>query len=465
MFRTYSFDLGLYNHVIFDYSEFRLNDSLLIEPLHRQRNQLSDHFDLWLMLISPLRYIFGTYTLLIVQITSIATAGIAVNRIANHIGFAKPLSAQIHFYCIWGIYSALAFDYHSNVVASMFVPWLILAVISKRISFVVLFSLLIGICKENMALWLSFIYIGLSLLPDTSRSIRVLLRVGALISFGYFLLVVKFIMPALMPSGLEYIHLSFGQLGNGITEIVTSLITQPLQVFLLLFKSPYIHEPHTYWIKTELYVYFLFSGGLLLLLRPQFLLMLIPVFAQKLLHDDIVKWGINLHYSIEFVPILAIGSLYGIRYGISNTFKQRAAYLLLIFVSISLTLFSFTFRYSKWFDNTTIHFLHPKHYRQSFDIRKVHRILEQIPSHYAVAASNNLTPHLSFRKVIYSFPMWDKVDVIVLLKVQESYFPFDKVRYEQEIGNLKTNTAFGVRYEDDEILVFARKGVDMEIKP
>jgi uncharacterized membrane protein len=124
LFRTYSFDLGLYNHTIFDYSQFRFNDSLLIEPIHRQRNQLSDHFDLMLMLLSPLRYLFGSYTLLFVQIVVIVAGGIAVYKIASHFGFKYPALAQLHFYVIWGIYSALAFDYHSNVVAAMLVPWL-----------------------------------------------------------------------------------------------------------------------------------------------------------------------------------------------------------------------------------------------------------------------------------------------------------------------------------------------------
>jgi uncharacterized membrane protein len=57
LFRTYAFDLGLYNHTIYDYFHFRFNDSLLIEPIHRQRNQLGDHFDLMLMLVAPLQIV------------------------------------------------------------------------------------------------------------------------------------------------------------------------------------------------------------------------------------------------------------------------------------------------------------------------------------------------------------------------------------------------------------------------
>src|SRR6185503_1085830 len=58
-FRTNWFDLGFYTHHIYDYSN--LNFSHL-------KSNLSDHFDLFLICISPLRYVFGEYTLLIVQI-------------------------------------------------------------------------------------------------------------------------------------------------------------------------------------------------------------------------------------------------------------------------------------------------------------------------------------------------------------------------------------------------------------
>src|SRR5207249_11116663 len=37
---------------------------------------------------------------------------------------ALALILLFQFWSIWGIYSALAYDYHDNVVAAMLVPWL-----------------------------------------------------------------------------------------------------------------------------------------------------------------------------------------------------------------------------------------------------------------------------------------------------------------------------------------------------
>ena len=65
-FRTYALDLGLYTNALYDYAHFRFNYSEVFKD--HLENLLSDHFDLFLMLVSPFYYLFGTYTLLIVQI-------------------------------------------------------------------------------------------------------------------------------------------------------------------------------------------------------------------------------------------------------------------------------------------------------------------------------------------------------------------------------------------------------------
>ena len=60
-------------------------------------------------------------------------------------------------------------------------------------------------------------------------------------------------------------------------------------------------------VKMELYVLLLVSGLFFLLKKPQYLLMLLPIFFQKLFHDYYAMWGISGQYSIEFAPIMAIG--------------------------------------------------------------------------------------------------------------------------------------------------------------
>jgi len=122
-FRTFSLDLGLYNNAIYDYAHFRWNDYSLLD--HLFANPLGDHFALLPILVSPLYWIFGSWTMLVVQIAGILFGGYGLYHFVAQRTESKwlPNLAMIHFFTLWGIYSALSFDFHDNVMAAMFVPW------------------------------------------------------------------------------------------------------------------------------------------------------------------------------------------------------------------------------------------------------------------------------------------------------------------------------------------------------
>ena len=77
-FRTYAYDLGLMNNAMYDYAHFRFNNCTIIQP--ELKNYLSEHFELFILLLSPFSYLFGTYTLLIFQIVAILFGGFGVYR-------------------------------------------------------------------------------------------------------------------------------------------------------------------------------------------------------------------------------------------------------------------------------------------------------------------------------------------------------------------------------------------------
>ena len=166
LFRTYGLDLGLYTHALYDYSHLRFDDSTFFQET--PRNLLSDHFDLYLVLFSPLVWIMGSYTLLVVQIVSILFGALGVYRFVDVCrndgnagrekganGFA--LLAMVSFLLFFGIWDALGFDYHSNVVAAMWVPWLFYWLRRERYGLYALAVVMVCIAKENMPLWLLFV--------------------------------------------------------------------------------------------------------------------------------------------------------------------------------------------------------------------------------------------------------------------------------------------------------------------
>lgn len=458
LFRTAALDLGLYSHTLYDYAHFRFNQSLLIEPLFRFRNQLGDHFDIMLMLLSPLYWIFGNSTLLIVQIASILSGGIGVYHFFKSKNETLAIWAMLHFYCLWGIYSALAFDYHSNVVGAMFVPWLLLFAKQKRFALACLFTLFVVFCKENLAFWMFFVWTGIAWENRKDFAFRNKSLGVALFSLLYFVVVLKVVMPALAPAGEKYIHFFFIGLGNNLQEVFLNLIKHPIDAFVLLFTDPANAEISKY-IKLELHAFILLSGGFAFILRPRYLWMLLPVFAQKLYHDDFVKWGIYHHYSIEFVPILTI-ALFHWLVDASFSFKNRMA-MATTLLALGLTLFSFGPRKSKWFDKRLANPLVLEHYQNNLEVQKVHAVLGKIPTNYKVSASTRLVPHLANRDFIYCYPfLGADIDLVILFKNPDTVYPCKSLsEYETELHNLRTNTGFEIGYEDADLLIFKKKGL------
>ena len=106
-FRTYALDLGAYTNAMYDYIHFQWNDSTVFNEI--KENLLADHFDLYLIIFSPLSLIFKTYTLLIVQIFMILFGGIGVYRYfsISKSKYNVALLATIYFYMFFGVFSAV----------------------------------------------------------------------------------------------------------------------------------------------------------------------------------------------------------------------------------------------------------------------------------------------------------------------------------------------------------------------
>lgn len=78
LFRTYALDLGLYTNALYKYAHLTMADNLVFKEQYE--SALGGHFDVFLILFSPLVYLFGTYTLLVVQIVFILLGSVGVYK-------------------------------------------------------------------------------------------------------------------------------------------------------------------------------------------------------------------------------------------------------------------------------------------------------------------------------------------------------------------------------------------------
>ena len=411
LFRTYGLDLGLYTHALYDYSHLRFDDSTFFQET--PRNLLSDHFDLYLVLFSPLVWIMGSYTLLVVQIVSILFGALGVYRFVDvcrkdsNVGNEKgangfALLAMVSFLLFFGIWDALGFDYHSNVVAAMWVPWLFYWLRRERYGLYALAVVMVCIAKENMPLWL--VCILLALMWDFRRNRRALLWLagGILFGVGYLVVVAMVVMPSLNPEEIHFMG-KFKYMGDSFGEVAAWIFSHPLETVRNLFVN--FRDSHRGdGLKTEFYLCLLVSGGLFCLFKPNWLLMMVPLVAQKMLSEDIALWGVGSQYSVEFAPVIVCG-VFAMATKVKKTWLRRTVVIAMPFLCGLVTWYTCTDA-KAWVQRENVRIFYKDHYRQEqFDTDYVRKVLKQLPPEVSVCASSCFTPHLAKRDSVYLYPV------------------------------------------------------------
>lgn len=421
LFKTYALDLGLYTHALYDYAHFRAADCSMFKPL--PQSLLSDHFDLYLMILSPLVYIFGSYTLLIVQIAATLLGGWGVYKLISLYtdDDRLPILATVTFFFSFGIIHAIAFDYHSNVLTAMMFPWLLYFLRQRKFGLTTLFVVLFVIGKENMSLWLFFIVLGL--MWDYRKDKKALwhLAAYAVFSIGYFFLINMVVMPRLGGSGGGFAR--YAHLGDNYAEIAVGLLAHPLEAIKLMFTNT-IGLPRYDGIKEEFYLCALTSGMLITFLKPNYLLMLVPLLAQKMLASDPNFWGISFQYSIEFVPVLVVSSFLVI-VKLKKSQWRMALGLALLLSTILTTFYTIGVPKSTiMVDQLCVY--QSRHYQQKdFDADYARELMEMIPEDAYVCAAPMFVPHMAFRRQIEDFSSTKNTQAEYVL-ITEHYFLFQR---------------------------------------
>jgi uncharacterized membrane protein len=459
LYRTYAFDLGIYNNMLYSYSHFKLNYTPLQQPL--VYHAFADHFEPVFFLFAPFYWIFGSYTLLIIQIIMVIFGGIGAMRFAKLHSNNNTLSIAIliQFYAMWGVYSALAFDFHNNITAAMIIPWVMVFAQQKNIKPLIIAWALILLSKENMALYGIFVCLGLALHYFNDKQLRNLFLILTAASAVYFVLVVKVFIPSFQQPGAGYLYDSmYKSLGTTPKEILGNIFNKPGYLFSLLFEN-YSGETLFNGIKSELHFSVLISGGIFMLYKPQFLVMLIPIYAQKLFNTDAARWGINYHYSIEFVPVLTACTVVFIT-SINTTEKIR--YYIGFFVAVITlyyTISKMDSRVSIWYDKVNTRFYAPEHYNNNQTTITIRAELNALPlkDEDAISAQNNFVPHLSNRTYIYLYPESSKATHIVVAP-KTNLYPLKDSAYNSVLDTLKKSSYWqNITPNNQEVFLYRRK--------
>ncbi|MCC6599863.1 MAG: DUF2079 domain-containing protein, partial [Crocinitomicaceae bacterium] len=364
--------------------------------------------------------------------------------------------AVIYFCLFFGIFSAVSFDYHSNVIAATLVPWFFFFIRKRRhmMSSFLLFLLLIS--KENISLWVAFICLGLAFEYRKIYYLRNYLLICTGVSALYFWGITSVIMPMLSNSG-TYPHFHYSALGNTMAEAVIFLFKHPVDALEILFTN---HTGSLYgnYVKTELYTFLLISGLPLLTLRPGYLFMLIPIFFQKMFHDNYWIWGIGGQYSIEFAPVMTLGIftvLGEIRQKKSlslATIKTFAIIIVIFSLAVTIRSMDHTVLFT---DKSRIRIYKTDHYRREYNVSAIYAQLEKIPDSAIVSAQSPFLPHLAYREKIYQFPVIKNAEYIIYSE-KESPYPVDSLLFNHTVKALETSKEWMVLYKKEGFTILKR---------
>ncbi|MCK5080493.1 MAG: DUF2079 domain-containing protein, partial [Bacteroidales bacterium] len=450
-FRTYALDLGAYTNALYDYIRFQWNDSTVFREVGE--NLLADHFDLYLMIFSPLALIFGSYTLLIVQIAFILLGGVGIYKyfLLSEKTSRYALSATIYFYLFFGVISALSFDYHSNTIAAALLPWFFYWMKKRKVLACSMMLLAILVSKENISLWMAFVCLGLLVEYWKKPFWRYYLLLAFSFCILYFVLITMVVMPAIS-NKLAYPHFHYSFLGSNPSEALLFLLEHPIESFKTLFINHTNHLGGDY-VKLEFLLLLLVSGLYIVVRKPAYFIMLIPLFFQKFYHDNISMWGISAQYSVEFAPVLAVGIFAAI-----SEIKGALLRKILLVLSLGGCLLA-TIRIM---DNTMmstdksrIRIYQGKHYTRDYDVKKVHEALIVIPPGAIVSAQSPFVPHLALRDHIYQFPIIKDAEYIVI-STSEGPYPLSKEAFVNEMDRLVDSGDWEVLYSEDGFYIFRR---------
>ena len=457
-YRTYALDLGLYTHAAWKYAHFQLADRSLAwvatDPL------LADHFDLHLILWSPLIWVLGEWTLLVVQWCAVLIGGWGIYRYAlEHSAdrtvatFAMGLGLSY-----FGIFTAFAFDYHTNVVAAMALPWYLLALRKGRTarSWWLLFFMISG--KENIGLWMAVVVVATLWLFESGAVARRTLVAQALVAFCWSALAIGVVMPALSDEG-QYAHgWKYPILGRHPADIITSLFTHPLTIFRALFEDIEQRHPFGTALKLEFYLLMILSGGWALFRRWAFLLMAMPLIAQKMLHWEMGNWGLFGQYSVEFAMVLPLAVVHALD-DLRQVRWRRAVIVATCAGSVGSAIYTMDFPLEHAsIDGYQEHirFYQGMHYGSRYYAHAIDRALEVVPDGVPTSALSPLVPHLIERDELHQFPIIGNAMYIVL-PITENSYPMSLEEYRQRTNDLRNDPKWEILVDDGEVLVLKRR--------
>ncbi len=445
--QTAGFDLGNHSQAM---RNTLLGHPLAITTMQNITSRWALHFEPTLLLLTPIYALSQQpQTLLIIQVIIVTLGAIPIFFIARQnltSDIAGIVFALVYLF-FPALQGALIFDFHAVTLAATFLSAALWCLHWQRYRLLLVAVILAMGCKENIPLLVLMMggYIWL-----VQKQPKWGISTMGLAAF-WFILANFVIIPFFSPIG-ENIHLHrYTQWGDSMGQVIVSLITRPLAVLGFIFSGDRLN----YWLRLTMPVAFT------ALLDPLILLIALPEMFINTLSSYPPTYQLDrFHYSIIIVPFITVAGINGVarlvrwigpklRYA-RPKFLQNTLLGMILIVTLAYQLqFGHTpiGRYFEWPVITAHH-------------RQAQEMLALIPPEAAVAAQNNLVPHISQRAWIFVLPKRSQQGQqaeYIAIDMSSPLYPYDFIEtYCADIQTFLERSEYGLIYAEQDLLLFKR---------
>jgi uncharacterized membrane protein len=384
-FQSLAFDLGIYDHAIWRFSQFKSGFNYV-----RGIHIFGDHFTPINVLVAPLYWFFSDVrALLVLQTIALASAAVPVFLIAQKylknrwqsllVSFALLMFPAIHYINLE--------DFHPESFIVPLLLWAFYFLFEKKMNLYLLLVFLTLACKEEIAL--TIFMVGCYIFFRYSKKYGIITILG---SFLWFITVIFLIAPFF--NGYSYLYGGhvFGQFGNNAAEIAANIVN-PSKLF------PVIFTPENGKFMLDLFG----PVGFLSVLSPIFLLLSVSLWL-NLISSWPYAHNIYYHYVAAIIPFVFLSLIRGLAW--LKKLNQKIFYAALAVLFISTLLCNY------YVDHYDASLRNAEHIGNKFaDFGKfsqtqneLYYLISIIPDNASVSATYNLVPHLTHRERIYDFP-------------------------------------------------------------
>lgn len=384
-YHSFGPDLGIFDQVFWNTTQGRFLESTMSLVQAQPHSYLADHFSpIYLLLMPPYLLIPRPETLLVIQ-TLFLALGVwplyLLARLKLEPGFQRLAWVLVYFLFLPVAFINL-FDFHELALAVLPLGFAIYFLEKGRSGWFLVSLASTFLIKEELPL----VGVGFGayiLLAKRDWKLGLGTLAGSLAAF---LAIVRVIIPAFGGGSYEYfarrLNYRYAVLGSTPQEIVTNAFTHPGRLANLLFQAQKLK-----------FLVGIFGPVLGLTALSGFAAILVlPTLAILLLSNYAPQYAFTSHYSAPLIPLVIGTSILGVA-RLRPSWRGPAAAAVLASSLVFSILFG-DLPFSRHFN--------PRMFESEPRYAAFVGNLDRIPPDASVAAENNLTPHLSHRRLIYN---------------------------------------------------------------